>query len=396
MEENDKTKDQLREDLEKARTRISELEFLAEKSKRIKVELGIAKEEAEEASKLKDKFIALVSHDLIAPLTSMIGFLRLIRDHSNKVSFTDRKEELLDKAIQSGERMTSYIRDLLNIGKLKTGKVTPIFSFHDASLMAENIAKEFEPLAEDKNIKIINRIPERTRIYADKILLPEVIKNLVSNAIKFSREGGQIVLSVPEGRPSTLAVSDTGVGISPKRKAALFKYEEQTSTRGTIGEKGSGLGLPLSRDLMEAHCGSLTLESELEKGSTFFAELPHIRPVVLVVDDDENARELVALCIKNLDIEIIGVESGEKAIEKISRFLPHLVILDLLMPGMDGFAILRFLKRDHRTSSIPVIMMTANRDVKTKDKAFLMGADDFVAKPILFEDLYPRVKRFVG
>ncbi len=360
------------------------------------VDLIEAKELAEKKTSLRDKFVGLVSHDLMAPLASMISFLRLFRDHFDTLSCPDKRYRMLDSAIRSGERMRAFILDLLNLTRLRTGKIIPKFNFFNVQSLWVDAFEEFLPLAENKKIQLTNHMPEKTRVYGDLALLREVVKNLIANSIKFCNAGDSITIFEKEGKFFSLAVSDTGIGIKPERMPDICKYEIQTTTPGTQGEKGSGLGLPMSKDIMLAHGGDLVIESEPGKGSVFYMLLPKVKPIVLIVDDDPHTSEFISLCIQNLNVDIIEAENGKKAMEVLKRTPIHLIVTDLLMPEIDGFELLRSVKKDVNLSNIPVIAVTSDGNIKTRDKAFKLGADDFVAKPITLEDLNPRVKRFVG
>jgi signal transduction histidine kinase len=362
--------------------------------KRAENELREAKEQAEAATKLKDKFVSLVAHDLRSPFTSMMGLLRLFTERKSSVEGAEN-QKILDRVFKSGDRMMTMIDQLLNISRLQTGKITPnprFFKGHRAvavtiGSLAHNAAK--------KGIVIINDIPLDMRLYADPSLFDEVLLNLLSNAIKFCSSGNKITIFAPPGLKSAIAVRDTGQGIDEKSISNLFRHEVQTSTLGTAGETGTGLGLPFSQDIMKAHGGELTVESAPGKGSVFCAILPHVTPVALVVDDDPDMLMILRIHLEKIGIEVISASDGEKALAAMKDRLPHIVITDIMMPVMDGFTLLDRLKRNSETSEIPVIVITS-ADGEIRDSAFRRGADDFVSKPIEVEDFMPRVRRFVG
>lgn len=352
-----------------------------------------AKEEAEEATKLKDKFVSLVSHDLKSPLTTIMGFLQLL--YKNNCS-KEETETIIRNAINAGERMTTLIDDLLDVSRIKSGMLKPKFSFIDACYLSLIAIENYKLHALQKNIKLVNKIPERSRIFADEALLSQVIQNLISNAVKFCRSGDTITIRLRENEPSTIVVEDTGSGMEKKRLKYIFSYEEQTSTSGTAGEFGYGLGLPLVRDIMEAHGGGLRVESETGKGSAFYASLPFVRPVVLVVDDEDAFRTQQILHLKQLSVEIIEAKNGEDALEKIKENIPHLIITDINMPKMGGFALLAHIRNNPATKSIPVIVITGEKGMDIRSRAFSMGANDFVGKPLDPDLFIPRVRRFLA
>ena len=243
--------------------------------KKIEEALHKAKEEAEEATKLKDKFVSLVSHDLKSPIQRIMGYLDLIIE-TNQVR--EMGKEMVSEALKGCEEMSVLIDEVLKVSRIKGGKITPHYSFVPVYIIAEQALKNYHPLALAKGITLINEIPETAKIYADERLLMEVLQNLLSNSIKFCKGGDEVRLFVPHGEPATIVVADTGVGISQENQKALFLYEEKTSTKGTAGEVGTGFGLPLCHDIVTAHKGRLELESETGKGSVFYVRLPDINP----------------------------------------------------------------------------------------------------------------------
>lgn len=355
-------------------------------------ELIKSKENAEAATKIKDKFVSLVAHDLRGPITTMWGYLQLLDSSS---SLDKSTKTILYEALGSCEDMTILINEILNLSRLKTGGISPKQSFINSNLTIRYAIQGLINIAEKKGLTLINKIPEFYRIYADEKLFQEVICNLLSNSIKFCRSGDTITLFIPKGKSSTIAVSDSGIGIEKKRFDSLFKYEEKTSTRGTGGETGTGLGLPLAYDLVEAHGGELTLESKLNRGTTFYIKLPHIKPKILIVDDEQVIISIINELLKPLDAEIIEALSTKEALLFMESSPPHLILLDILMPETDGFVLLETLKKNSETKDIPVIVMTGDPTIETRHKVFELGALDFVEKPFKPEELLPRVQRFL-
>ena len=362
--------------------------------KRAEEELRMAKESAEEATRLKDKFVSLVSHDLRGPLATMIGFLKLVVDDTD-VPLPSEASKRINIAIDSAGKMNDLIEELLSISRLKTGKIQPKLRFLDANYLALKITIAFGPMAEAKGISLENNIPEKHRLFADPTLFYQVLQNLVSNAVKFCRKGDRIRIFIPDEKPFTVGVSDTGVGIDPSRAARLFSYEEKTSTIGTAGESGTGLGLPLSRDIMLAHGGNLQLESVPDKGATFFATLPDVRPTLLLVEDDAFSQKTIINMLAPLNVSVITAANGKEGLDMAHAQQPHVILSDLKMPVMDGYTLIRELKLDEATKDIPVIVLTS-AGLEEREKVFMLGADDFVTKPTSEEELLPRVRRFIG
>lgn len=354
-----------------------------------------AKEEAERSTRLKDQFVSLVAHDLRGPFTTILGFLELMeKDKANPLS--EKQKGFLRWIVDSCQKMLRMIDELLNISRLKTGKITLEPGFINARFMGDRVLSNLAPLAAKKGIILKNEIGETARIYADPNLFTEVMQNLVSNAVKFSSRDDTITLLIPPGRPSTMAVRDTGVGIPQEQQKSIFKLEEKTSTTGTAGESGTGFGLPFSMDIVKAHGGSLTVESKLDEGSTFYVTLPEVVPRILVVDDDPDSRDLFKHYLNKEGVSLDICDNALEGLGLLNTHRYHLVICDIQMPGMNGFQFLEKMKSDPKTKSIPAILVTSDENMVTRQKAFQMGAYDFITKPMASQDLVPRLRRFLG
>lgn len=222
---------------------------------------------------LKDKFITLVSHDLKGPLATAESILAIMRDDVRKRDLPRLENEMEGMKEVLGN-MGDLVASLLKTSRFRTGEIAPEMSAVRLHSLCGNIAKMFEVIAKQKGITIVNAVPDGAMVPADEALLREAVQNLVLNGVKFSRAGAVVTMLVPEGGKATLAVADTGVGIGPDRLGELFEYEVKTSTTGTGGEAGAGLGLPLSRDIILAHGGTIWAESEPGRGSVFYISLP--------------------------------------------------------------------------------------------------------------------------
>ncbi|MBF0142357.1 MAG: response regulator [Magnetococcales bacterium] len=363
--------------------------------RRARRELERAKEEAENATRLKDRFVSLVAHDLKGPFTTITGFLELL-ERDEKHPLSRKQKGYLSWIGESSRRMVRMIDEILDISRLQTGKVVPRPRFVDARFLGEKALDGLRPLASKKKVVLENHLPEGFRLFADPELFGEVLQNLVGNAVKFCRPGDVITLFRSPRDRATVAVKDTGVGIGRKRLEKLFRLDEKNSTPGTDGEPGTGYGLPFSQEIMKAQGGSLTVKSREGKGSTFYATLPEVTPQVLLVDDDPDFRQFLARPLGRLGVEVIGIGSGEEALEQVEKGLPHLIICDIQMPGLDGFQFAAELKKNPSTREIPIILVTADDAIATRERAFLVGACDFVTKPIVATDFLPRVRRIVG
>jgi len=241
--------------------------------KKAEESLKSAKNQAEAATELKDQFVSLVSHDLRSPLGSIQGLLRLLKRRLNQNG--DGGEEIINRVINTTDMMVTLVDQLLDISRLKTGKITPEKERFSARNFVEDLMENVNYLAEKKGILLKNTLPEEMFINADRTLFGEVIGNLISNSVKFCSSGCEVEISNPESKPGRIAVRDNGVGMDHFILDNIFKHEVRTTTEGTAGEKGTGLGLPYCLDIMKAHGGGLSVESEKGKGTTFYITLPN-------------------------------------------------------------------------------------------------------------------------
>ena len=234
-----------------------------------------AKESAEAANKLKDKFVSIVAHDLKSPLVGIVGLLEYtLRDNT----LQDKHSGILTTVTQSAKQLGSVIEEMLNISRLQTGQMKR--DFHEIALceVAAICASKISGAAERKNIRIINEVPPDVKVTTDPTLLEMALSNLISNAVKFSYAGKNIRVFLANGDKLSIGVEDKGVGIAETVIPKLFKYEEKTTSRGTAGEMGTGFGLPLCADIMKTLGGSIRLATEQGKGSVFYLELPNAMP----------------------------------------------------------------------------------------------------------------------
>ena len=353
-----------------------------------------AKDMAESATLLKDKFVMLVSHDLRSPIAMIPTALNILSDQlSGKLN--EKQAKLLDRSVSACEGLIKMIDQLLDIGRLQTGSIKLVRRFIDVHSLAGQVVDSLSPLAERKGVTLINETKERMRIHADYNLIYEMVSNLVTNAIKFTRAGDTISIFFPADKPGAIAVKDTGVGIPPHIIPNLFRHEIKTSTTGTAGERGTGLGLPFCKDIMDAHGGSLTVESEAGKGSVFCAALPIRTPVALVVDDDADQRYILSSHMKRLGFSVVEAANGLEALDIIRLSRPDVVITDINMPDMDGIELLTRLKEASSGKPPPAMAVTASRDKLVLERAFSAGAADVVSKPVDENEFIPRVNRLL-
>lgn len=363
--------------------------------KEAEMQLLEAKDKAEQATALKDKFVSLVAHDLRTPFSSIMGLMSLLKS-DGAGHIPDDMMKIVDSVTESGGRMVNMIDELLDISRLQTGKITPQPRFFDGHKQVASVLGGFRNAAEGKGIVIANDVPPGTRLYADYTLFGQVIGNLVANAIKFTERGGNISLFVPEGRYGVIAVKDSGTGIDEAFLPDLFRHDVKTTSEGTAGEKGTGLGLVYSNDIMKAHGGCLEVKSKRGEGSVFQAILPVEKPKVLIVEDDPEILSSLKSLLESLDATAMTARNGKEALDILGSETFHIVITGLDMPVIDGLTLLEKIKSSESDRrDIPAIAITPDNKAATLENAFQAGADDFVSKPFADEDLIHRVKKFI-
>jgi len=336
--------------------------------------------------------VGLVSDCLEASLGSLIDSLQSFRRDSGEppdAEFDNR----LSKAVADAVNTKQLLGKILGFYRLKTGGISPSPRFFDAADLAGLVIKTFEAEAKRRNVELKNEIPPETDLYADPVLIGYVLHNLASNAVKACDDGGMVTMYVPDGESASIAVNDTGKGMEPDAIGRLFKFRQPDP--GAAPDPAPRLGLFLSRKIMALHKGLLTCRTKRGEGSAFTARLPHVKPRVLLVEDDKSTRELYRLCLEKKKLEILEAVNGKEGLEMARKAKPHLVITDLSMPVMDGFTLLRQIKKDPLTMLIPIMVATVHDSPEITSKAYRLGAEDIACKPVDMDKFLETVRRII-
>lgn len=350
-------------------------------------------EELEELNSSKDNFISVLSHDLRAPFTSILGFSEILLNESG-ISEKERTEYLsyINDSSQNQLQMINY---LLDWSRLQTGriKIEPYRIHLQSSVF--NCVSQLTRIAVKKNVDTKVNIPDSFYVDADERLLNEVITNLISNAVKYSRENDSVVVTANVFNEdfAEFIVKDEGVGISEANKTKLFKIGTLFSTEGTKGEKGVGLGLTLVKQIVEKHKGEIWFYSEEGKGSEFHFTVPSSANTVLIIIKDETLRNEYEKIImgKYPSFRILGAANGYEALGLISTYMPSLIITEHDMPLMDGSQFIQTVKRENKNLNIPVIALI-NLDTEPVKKAYQeLGIKTLPIKPVNTELLIERL-----
>ena len=371
-----------------------------------------ARADAEQANRLKDQFLAAVSHELRAPLTTMLLWEKVLRENIDEESRT----RALDAIHHSAVVQSRLVGDLLDVSRCITGKLYLDIRIIDAERLVSDAIDAARPAALVKSISLA-RISARSiaDVYGDVNRLRQVLDNLISNAIKFTPAGGhvRVVLEV-RGDSIALEIIDSGRGIAPEFLGRIFEPFSQLDDALTRREGGLGLGLAISKQIVELHGGTLTASSGGHgAGSTFTVTLPLETPTrtatppagyqrvrrldgtrVLVVDDDERVREALVLLLEASGAEVECAESAASARIRIAAVPPEIMICDIAMPAEDGYSFLGRLRAEG--IRIPSLALTAYATEADARRALAAGFDRHLAKPVSFERLVETVSELLA
>ena len=430
------------------------------KRQRLKQELKLEHVEAEKLKELdtmKSRFFANISHEFRTPLTLILGPLQnlLIRSKDEKAI------QDMNMMQRNARRLQNLINQLLDISKLESGKMKLQTREENIVHLVNGYVQSFESLAIQKKIDLIFKSSETNiQLYIDKDKIEKILYNLLSNAFKFTENEGRINVQV--GTPPTedcrlltadydsscmsIKISDTGRGIPPEKLEHIFDRFYQADDSYTKDDQSTGIGLALTKELVEIHHGKITVESEIRTGTTFRVFLPkgkeHLKPeeiagetiitvkteelpdsiselefsksdltqvnskdqakveekddkpCLLIVDDNSDLRTYLRGCLDPL-YYISEARNGEEGFNKATENIPDLIISDVMMPKMDGYELCKKLKTDVRTSHIPVILLTARASKESRIEGLETGADDFIIKPFDGDELLVRIKNLL-
>jgi signal transduction histidine kinase/DNA-binding response OmpR family regulator len=399
---------------ERLQARQAELETSRAELRDTNLELQSRNEEVERANHMKSQFLASMSHELRTPLNAILGFSELLEDQTPG-PLNEKQKRFVGHVRTAARHLVQLINDILDLSKIEAGQLElQIESFPLYSVVPEVISL-IRPLAMGKRVALEAIPPDADRaVLADRIRVKQVLYNLLSNAVKFTPEGGRVTLEIlSKGDLPGITVTDTGVGIAKEQQEVIFDEFRQLGDDASK-RQGTGLGLAITRRLVECQGGKISVKSEPGKGSRFTVEFPAgvatptvkasaptispaapalgrsaNRPLVLVVDDDPLARSLLASFLIPEGFDVRETDSGEEALRLARELQPNAITLDVLMP-VSGWQVLSELKKDPRTADIPVLVATI---VDQKSAAFVLGAADYLLKPISRDTLVRALRR---
>lgn len=388
-----------------------------------------------ELDKMKSDFLSTVSHELRTPLTSVLGFTNIISKRLEEIIFPaiSTEDSKINRAMRQvkdnmniimseSRRLTSLINDVLDISKMEAGKIEWKKEPVSLAEVVERATAATSSLFDQRGISLVKDIEdELPEIYGDSDRLIQTVINLISNAVKFTDSGSVTCRVGMNGNEIRVSVIDTGVGIAVEDQDKVFEKFRQVGDTLTDKPKGTGLGLPICKQIVEQHGGKIWVESEPGKGSNFTFSLPvtkaeaagvvavdidrlarrlkdHVLTAVpagvmggqniLVVDDDANIRSLLRQELETAAYRVREARDGIEAIKEVRKERPDLIILDVMMPGISGFDAAAVLKNDPETMNIPIVILSI---VEDRGRGYSIGVDRYFTKPVNTEDLINEV-----
>jgi signal transduction histidine kinase/CheY-like chemotaxis protein len=404
----------------KVQERTRELETLNERLQSSNLEL-------QRVSHMKSEFLANMSHELRTPLNAIIGFSELLMDQTFG-QLNDAQSDYVNDILSSGRHLLELINDILDLSKIEAGKMELRPEGFDVSQLIDEALSTLQVAAARKKIELARDVPMDVHDFcADRGKVKQILHNLLSNAIKFTPEGGHVNLSCRmSGEELEVSVSDTGIGIQKEDQKRIFEAFMQVDGSYSRKYQGTGLGLTLVKRFVELHGGRLHVESDPGRGSRFTFSLPAMAPrqesggflrfdqnlsappphsaagtsqrrdLILVVEDNPANMKLISELLRARGFTILEAANAEEALTRVRRIKPHLILMDLQLPGMDGLACARELKKDPRTSDIPTVALTAHAMKGDEERAREAGCVGYITKPINTAEFARQIEGFLA
>ena len=367
-------------------------------------ELETQSRELEVASNHKSEFLASMSHELRTPLNAVIGFSEVLLERMFG-EINERQEEYLRDIWNSGRHLLELLNEILDLSKVEAGQmVLDPSTFSVPGALEYTLAMVRERAAAHAIKLSVDIADDVGEIKADELRFKQVVLNLLSNAVKFTPDGGRVsVRAFREGTDLVVTVTDTGIGVPPEDQERIFDSFQQGG-RGPAREEGTGLGLTLSRRIVGLFGGRMWLESTVSEGSTFGFAFPVVSrtadvataqqhgefPVVVLVDDDRASLDLMSAYLDDAPVQVICASDGAGALELIRKVLPAAVVLDIKLPGIDGWQVLAELKAAEDSAAIPVVIASV---VDDRPRGQALGAAIQLLKPVSRDDLIGALRK---
>lgn len=373
-------------------------------------------------------FLASVSHELRTPLHAILQFSEILREQTaNQLAPGQRHQ--LEIVHRSGRNLLQLIDDILDLSKITAGKMEALLEEFDPAMLIRETVETVRPLCERKKLALQLDLSETLPplIRSDRNILARGLTNLLGNAVKFTTRGEIAVTAQFQPPLLRLAVRDTGIGIPAKRLTEIFEPFRQLEAGESRRQGGTGLGLAISQRLLAILGGTITVASTPGEGSTFTMTVPvevprakaagktpagqpqtrvrpataagkwrRLRPHILVVEDDENTRYAMQYILEEQGYQVSFAEGGEQALWKAQHERPHLILMDIMLPQMDGYRVARTLKTQKQLAHIPVVALTAAAMKGDREKALAAGCDDYLTKPFAKKDILAMIEKWLA
>jgi PAS domain S-box-containing protein len=368
------------------------------------LELEHARDEAESANRAKSEFLSRMSHELRTPMHAILGFGQLLEADA-ALALAPASRSYLVEMLRAGERLLGLINELLDLARIDAGQLPLQAQAVDLAPLLHECLQTIAPLAQLHGVQLPQAPQLQGRVRADRDRLKQVLLNLLSNAIKHNRHGGRVSLQAErEGEAWCVSISDTGPGLGAAQKERLFHAFERLGV-GHTGVDGAGIGLALSKRLVELMNGQIGLDSEIGVGSRFWVRLQAAEPppqargcdgtVLYIEDNTVNVLLMEAMLAQQTRLHMLSAATPEAGLQMACTQRPDLILLDIQLPGIDGYEVLRRLRADEATRDIPVIAISANALRADIDRGRAAGFDDYLTKPIDQRVLVEALKRVV-
>lgn len=404
-------------------------------------ELEVLYRKVKEMDELKTQFFANVSHELRTPLALILGPSEQLLDDDN---LRPEQRPQLQSVVNNGKALLKQVNDLLDVSKLEAGQMDARYARLDLASWLRRIASQFELMAEQRSIRYRLAVPDTMQVEADPDMLERVFINLLSNAFKFTPDGGSIEVELrPGGQDFEFVVSDSGPGVAADQRELIFERFRQGEDHATRTHGGTGLGLAIVKDFVQLHGGKVAVDPAPQGGARFVVRLPNTapsgavvheapqglapvtrvalegvlqelraeaesrhagsdeqvhqvgRPNVLVVEDNRDMRDFIAGILAH-DYNVVSASDGEQGLERALEMQPDLVVTDVMMPRMSGDQLVAALRARPELALVPVLLLTAKTDDALRVKLLREGAQDYLNKPFLEQELRARAGNLIA
>jgi CheY-like chemotaxis protein len=393
---------------------VTERQLNQQALQKTNVELETAKLVAEKANQAKSDFLSSMSHELRSPLNAILGFAQLME--SSSPAPTDSQKESIAQILQAGWHLLKLINEILDLSVIEAGRLSVSTEPVSLAEVLSECQAMLEPEAQQRGIGMtFPKFGSALFVSADRTRLKQVVINLLSNAIKYNKDRGTVVVACSTNTPglTRISVADTGAGLSPDKVAQLFQPFNRLGQEAVGGVAGTGIGLVVTKRLVELMGGTLGVESTVGKGSVFWCELLSTLPLILeaetseeaasrdktpppigllqhtllyVEDNQANMKLVEQIIARRFDIRLLTAVDGQIGIEMACKEQPTVILMDINLPGISGVAAMEILRKDPATAHIPVVALSANANPSDIEMSLAKGFFRYLTKPIKIKE----------